>query len=166
MCNRREGQEMDDADDDRAADEVPQRAWAVQLFNRVWTLLEQPDRTPEDDATMIHAAHTSCFHWMQIGTPVNAVRGEWQCARVYATLGRGEPGIYHARRALAICQANGIEGFDLAYAYEALARAHGVSGDHDGVQHWKAKAIAALATVDDPEDKAAVEADLDTLPFG
>jgi DNA-binding transcriptional MerR regulator len=65
------------------------RQLAVDLFNHVWSLLETPDRTPMQDDEMLHAAHASRFHWGEVGEPANLARGEWQCSRVYAVLGRG-----------------------------------------------------------------------------
>src|SRR3954454_12372533 len=123
-----------------------ERRWAKELFNQVWTLLDQEDRTPADDAEMIHAVHASCFHW-RVGEPVNAVRGEWQCSRVYAVLDRAEPALYHARRALALCRDHGIGGFDLAFVYEALARACAVGGDHDEASRWEQQARAACDAI-------------------
>jgi hypothetical protein len=140
------------------------RALAVGLFNHVWSLLETSHRTPEQDDEMLHAAHASRYHWGEIGQPVNRARGEWQCSRVYAVLGRAEPAFWHARRCLAICEANAIAGWDIAAAYEALARAHLVAGHPDAVATWKAKAHEALAQVTDAEDRQVIEADLATLP--
>ena len=80
---------------------------------------------------MLHAAHASRFHWGEIGEPVNLVRGEWQVSRVYAVLQRPEPALWHARRCLELCQQHAIADFDLAFAYEAMARAHAVAGQHD-----------------------------------
>ena len=39
-----------------------------------------------------------------------------------------------ARRVLEICEGNGIRDWDLAYAFEALARASRVAGDEDAEQ--------------------------------
>ena len=77
---------------------------------------------------MIHAAHTSRFHWGEIGTPVHFERGEWQISRVYSVLKRSEPALYHAQRCSEICKENNIADFDIAFAYEALARAYAVAG--------------------------------------
>jgi hypothetical protein len=33
------------------------RQLAVDLFNEVWRMMEQPDRTAADDDRMLHAAH-------------------------------------------------------------------------------------------------------------
>src|SRR5690606_26488099 len=70
----------------RELDAAIHRQLAVDLFNHAWTLLELPDRTPMQDDEMLHAAHASRHHWGVVGEPVNLVRGEWQCARVYAVL--------------------------------------------------------------------------------
>ena len=38
-----------------------------ELFNRVWDLLNLEQRTPEQDAEMIHTTHASAYHWTQVG---------------------------------------------------------------------------------------------------
>ena len=112
-------------------DPATERALAAGCYNLTWTFLEQTDRSPEDIDRMIHAAHASSFHWEAIGGPANRCRGEWLCSRVYAVLGRGEPALWHARRALTIVDAggDGFEDWDRAAVYEALVRAHAVAGD-------------------------------------
>jgi hypothetical protein len=143
---------------------MDERAVAVDCFNGTWTLLEKHDRTPDDDARMIHMAHASTYHWANVGTDVNQIRGEWQCSRVYAVVGRAEPALFHAQRALAICQRAGIADFDLAFCYEALARAYAVAGDETQKQHWLGEARAALESISEEEDRTLVEADLATIP--
>jgi hypothetical protein len=147
-----------------ALDAATRRRLAADLFNHTWTLLAAQNRTPEQDDEMLDAAHASRYHWGEIGQPANLARGEWQCSRVYAVLGRAEPALWHARRCLAICEANGIAGWDIAAAYEALARAHLVGGDLDAVATWKATAYQALGADMDAEDREVIEADLATLP--
>ena len=107
------------------------RRLAADLFNRAWALLDLPERTADQDDELIHTAHASRHHWAEVGTAANLARGEWQVSRVYATLGRAEPAIYHANRCLAYCEGSPdeLEDWDLPFAYEALARAHGVAGD-------------------------------------
>jgi len=101
---------------------------AVDLSNRVRELLDKTDRTSEEDKMMVHAAHASRFHWREVGAPLEFERGEWQISRVHSTLRRPQAALHHANRCLEICQANGIADFDLAFAYEALARAHATAG--------------------------------------
>src|SRR5262245_7614484 len=116
------------------------RQLAASLFNRVWTLLDTQDRTPEQDDEMVHAAHASRYHWGELETGARLARGEWQCSRVYAVLGRAEPALHHAQRCLAICEAEGIGDFDLAFANEALARASHVAGRPEDTREYVALA--------------------------
>jgi DNA-binding transcriptional MerR regulator len=147
-------------------DAATHRALGVALYNHTWTLLEKGDRTPDETDEMIHSAHASRFHWSRAegSEPVNLARGEWQCSRVYAVLGRGEPALWHARRCLAIDEAAGAADWDIASAYEAMARATGVAGDPDAAAEWKAKASAALDGIADNDDRQVIENDLATLP--
>jgi DNA-binding transcriptional MerR regulator len=145
-------------------DPATRRTLAADLFNHTWTLLEKPDRTPEQDDEMMHSAHASRYHWGEIGEPVNFARGEWQCSRVYAVLGRPESALWHARRCVAIYEANGIAGWDIASGYEAMARAYLTAGNLAEVAVWKAMAQAALDIVEDTDDREVIEGDLATLP--
>ena len=118
---------------------------------------------------MIHAAHASRYHWAKAGTTVNLGRGEWQIARVYSVLGRGEPAAWHAGRALTYAQAavdaDEAEDWDLATVYEGMARALAVAGDRAAATAWRDRARAALDTIADPADREVIEGDLATLPL-
>ena len=139
------------------------RQLAVDLFNHVWTLIETPDRTPLQDDEMLHAAHASRFHWGEVGEPANLARGEWQCSRVYSLLGRAEPALWHARRCVALCEEHGIGDWDIAFAWEAVARASRVAGDADGVSAALARARELAADIADDEDRELVLSDLATV---
>ena len=104
-------------------DEATHRRLGVDLFNHTWTLIETADRTPAQIDEMIHCAHASRYHWSEAGTAANLARGEWQCSRVYAVLGRAEPALWHARRCVEIARRTGSRDWDIAAAYEAMARA-------------------------------------------
>lgn len=144
-------------------DAAMHRQLAVELFNHVWTLLEIADRTPAQDDEMLHAAHASRYHWGVVGTPENWGRGEWQCSRVYATLGRAEPALWHARRYLALCEKHGIADWDLAFAHEAIARALSVAGDDDGARAEVARARELATEIAEDEDRELVLSDLQTI---
>ena len=147
-------------------DRALQRQLAVDLFNLVWDYLEKPDRSLQENDTMLNAAHASRYHWEQIGKAVNLARGEWQLARVYAVLGRPEPALYHAARSLEICQSNGIGDFDLAYAYEAYARATAIARRFEDSQTWLQQARQAAQNIPEADDRELLEKDLDTVPAG
>jgi hypothetical protein len=97
-----------------------ERQRGVDLFNEVWRLME----TREDDDRMLHATHAMAYYWGEAPEcrPENRARAEWQISRVYTVLGRAEPAVWHARRCLEWCEQAGLGDWDLAYAYEALAR--------------------------------------------
>jgi hypothetical protein len=79
-------------------------------------------------------------------------------------LGRAEPALHHARRCLAIAESHQLQRWLFASAFEALARAHAVAGDRDEAAGWKARAQAAVAEIEEPEDRQIVEGDIATLP--
>jgi DNA-binding transcriptional MerR regulator len=144
-------------------DAEERRQLAADLFNHTWEMLALPSRTTDQDDEMVHSAHASRYHWGEIGAPEHRARGEWQCSRVYAVLGRAEPAVHHARRCIAICDEHGLGDWDLAAAWEAMARAAWVAGDRSAYREALAQGRAALDGIDDPEDRRLIESDLDEL---
>ena len=149
-------------------DAATHRRIGVALFNHTWTLLEKADRTPAEIDEMIHGAHASRFHWDRAEgrRVVNLARGEWQCSRVYAVLGRGEPAVWHAKRCLDYVEAAGedVDDWDAASAYEALSRAYAVAGDRAAASDWKARAASAAEGIADKDERDVIENDIATLP--
>jgi tetratricopeptide (TPR) repeat protein len=143
--------------------QVQHRRLAADLFNRTWDLLDKADRTPEEADTMIHAAHASRYHWGEVGTPLEFARGEWQISRVYAVLNRPEAALYHAQRSLDLCQANGIGDFDLAFAYEALARAYAIAGEPSKSGEYIELAMQAAEQIADEGNREYLESELMTV---
>jgi hypothetical protein len=152
-------------DDLTPIDPLEERRIASELFNHVWTLLETPDRTPEQDDAMVHAAHASRWHWGRVGGPEQAAVGEWQCSRVYAVLGRGEAAVHHARRCLDLSVLDGVDDFVEASAHEAMARALVVTGDLDGARAERNIAYGLAVALEDDDDRGVIESDLGTLPL-
>jgi len=144
-------------------DEKIHKQFGIDLFNATWELLEKPVRTKEEDDEMIHRAHASRYHWGKVGAPVNLARGEWQLARVYTVLNRPEPAHYHALRSLEICLANNIGDFDLAYAYEALARVNSLQNKIIECHHYLEHARKAGVAILEQEDRDHFFGDLDNI---
>jgi tetratricopeptide (TPR) repeat protein len=143
---------------------VDERKLAVDLFNRVWELLRREHRTPEEDDELLHTAHASRYHWIAAGTTINAARGEWQCSRVYATLGRPEPALHHASRCLELVRGTDeAEDRDEPFAHESLARAYAVAGDADAARRELELAREGAEKIADAEDRELVLADLATI---
>ena len=148
-----------------AKSDVDHRQLGVDLYNYTWTLLEKEDRTRDDDDEMLNATHASAYHWSRAAGagPQNAARSQWQISRVNAVLGRGEAALYHAERCLEHCTENGIGDWDLAAAYEALARAHKVAGNDAEFRRNLELGREALAQIADEEDREHIAEDLDAL---
>lgn len=142
------------------------RKMGVDLFNLVWALLDKKDRTKEEDDKTIHAAHASRFHWGEIGTATNLARGEWQISRVYSVLNQSQAAAYHGKRSLEICQENKIGDFDLAFAYEAMARAHALGGDKSQSAKYTKLAEEAAEEIEKKEDRDYFLTELKTIPRG
>lgn len=138
----------------------PERQLGVDLFNETWRLIE----SREDDGRLVNCAHASAYHWSLAPEcePPNRARSEWLLARVYTVLGRPEPALWHAHRCLAVCEEHGIGDWDLAYAYEALARASVLAGE-PSAHAWREKARAAGDAIADPEDREHFDEDFGTL---
>jgi DNA-binding transcriptional MerR regulator len=148
-----------------ALDTETERRLGVDLFNKTWTLMEKADRTREEDDEMIHCAHASAYHWLQVGTQANRARSEWQCSRVHAISGHVEAALRHARRCLELVQQNPAEmkDWDLPAAYEAMARAYMVAGDVDETQRYAELGREATARIEDEDDRTPIEADFATI---
>jgi hypothetical protein len=65
---------------------------------------------------------------------------------------------------LEICEMHGIGDFDLAFAYEALARASAVAGDVQEARRHLASAREARSGISEEDDRELFDADLATIP--
>lgn len=139
------------------------RKFAVACFNGTWDLLDKKDRTPVDNANMIHMAHASRYHWGQIGAPLNFARGDWQISRVYAVLGQGENALNYAKSCLHLCIDFELGDFDLAFAYEAAARAFAVLGDAELTEEHLALAKEAGKAIAEEDDQNYFFSELETI---
>jgi len=153
-----------------ALDAEAHRQLGKDLYNHTWSLIEASDRTPEQDDDMLFSTHASAYHWSRSGgTLANAARSHWQIARVYSTLGRGEPAVWHAQRCLELAEAAERAGvaddWDVPAALEGLARAQAVAGDRAAAEATRARAREAVQDISDPEDRTPIEHDLETTPL-
>ena len=142
-----------------------QRQLASSLFNRVWDLLDAGDsRTPDQTAEMIDAAHASRYLWRQIGGQEQAVIGEWQISRAYASAGLGAEAVRHAELSEQLL-GDGLDCSDWipASVHEGMARALLAAGDHTAARALAASAVVALDRIADPEDRALIASQLAEL---
>lgn len=158
-----EGGKMEE--EKKYSEEECHKKFAVGLNNLVWNLLGKKDRTKGEDENMIHAAHASHYHWSIVGKAINAQRGHWMISHVYAVLNRPEPALYHAKKCMELTEQHNFVDFDLAYAYEGMARAHASAGQKDECQKYIKLTAEAGEKIKGPEDKKLFLSDFEKGPW-
>jgi len=141
-------------------DPAVHRYFGARLNNATWELF-----TGDDPQGLLHAVHTSAWHWRQVGSPENLARADWMCSHAYAVLGHGTLAALFGRNSLRICDDNGIGDFDRAYAYEAVARAAAASGDLEEARRLRGMARDAGDAIAENEDRDIFDGDLDAPPW-
>lgn len=143
--------------------EEAHRYFAQSTNRRVWDLLQKPNRSPAENDEMLHAAHASAYHWGVAGTVVHQQRAEWLLSRVHVVLGHGNESLRHAQRCFELTEANRgmMQDFDIAYAFEGLARAQAILGDHKLAEEFLVLAEQAGNAIVDEEDRSIFLGDFD-----
>tara|TARA_B100000029_G_scaffold514780_1_gene618976 strand:+ start:2842 stop:3327 length:486 start_codon:yes stop_codon:yes gene_type:complete len=139
----------------------------IELNQQTWGLLGKKDRNAQDDNRMLAFAKASLYHWHRSHEfkPVNEQRGEWMISHVYAVLGKSEEALSHAKKCWMLTESLNLAGFDLAYAYEALARAHAALGNSDKMNEYFLKAKSAGEKIEGKEDQELFLSDLHQGPW-
>lgn len=133
------------------ADTTPHRALAVRFNNAAWDLLEQPTRSPAEEARMLYLAGAAFLHWQQAGGPLEEQRARHLLASVHSSLGQAALALHQAED-LAARSAAGLVGetpFDQACVAEAMVRALTLTGRDSA--DWRARAEAAAAALSDED---------------
>jgi len=130
------------------------KSTAKECFNKAWEILDQKQRSADDDRRMLLLAHTSRYHWGVVGTSSNQAVGDWQISRIYAELNQPILSLLFAKSSLETCERNNLREF-LPSAHEGLARAYAIGGDSKAAkeQLGKARELLSKSTRLDEEDK-------------
>jgi len=113
---------------------------AVDLFNAVWGLLDQPERAPDENLKMLHMAHASRHHWGEVGTPLNLARRMADFAGLCRVM-------FHAQTCLAICQEHGLAILISPLPtkpWPALTPSPGTLPSETGISNWLTKRASRL----------------------
>lgn len=135
--------------------EEAHRHFAKSINGRVWELLQKTSRSQDDDDEMLHAAHACAYHWKFVGNAVHRQRGEWLISHVHVVLGHANEALRHAERSFEITQSNKdlMHDFDIAYAFEGIARAQAMLGDEKIAKEFYGLAQQAGNAIADDEDR-------------
>ena len=139
----------------------------IEMNIQTCNLLGKEKRTDEENAKMVYCALASRYHWLlsPYFQSVNEQRAEWLLSRVFAILNKPEKALHHAKNCMEITEENGFEDFDLAYAYEAMARAFAVNGNKTECERYLKLAKEAGEKIKDKEERKLFFTDLDTEPW-
>ena len=72
---------------------------------------------------------------------------------MYAILGKSDEALSYAQETLKITEENNLKDFDLAYAYESMARAHSIANNQSESKEWYKRAKVAGDLIANEKDK-------------
>ena len=139
----------------------------IEMNIQTWNLLMKKKRSEQDDLRMIMFAKSSLYHWKKSTNfqPTNEQRGEWLISRVLSILEKRETALFHAKNTIALTEKHELKDFDLAYAYESLARSYVAIKNKDESKIWYKKAKQAGEMISDNKDKEIFNGDLKAGPW-
>ena len=148
---------------DQPVDES-RRRMAISFYNEAWDILDSSDRSPDAINELIDCAHASRHLWRTVGGVEQAAIGEWLVSRAYATAGMGAEAVRHAALALDLAEsAEAASDWLVPSALEGRTRAELLAGGTEAARPWHARATASLEQIEDPDDRALIQTQLDEL---
>lgn len=136
------------------------RTFAPLAFNRTWELLDAKELSREEEEQMMAATFAQRYHWNEVGTERNRAIADWQVSRVAVVLGYSDLSRRFGERSLEIAIEYGLDPFVKGFAHEAIARAAASVDDVELFTEHLELARAALAEIEDDEDREVLQADL------
>ncbi len=151
------------------ADDDPNRRFAVDLNNEVWSRLDAGHLDPDvaDRERVLYAAYASAHHWHVVGNVANHARAEHLISRAACIAGFPDQALYHARRCVELVEgaADAMADWDLGFALEALARAQAATGDVGAARATYSRATEVAEAIADPDERTIVEGELAREPW-
>jgi hypothetical protein len=141
-----------------------QRRLAAQANNRAWRLSELPERTPEQEEEMLHAAHAAMHFWNIVGNAGNHAHAAQLLAHVYALLRAPDRAAHYLSRSEPFFLGNDCAPWEKACAFAvkaSVAAAAGQSRDHASSY---AEAERRIAELPEPEEREILQATLRVVP--
>ena len=140
---------------------------AIEMHMQTWNLLGNDNRNEKDDVRMINFSKASLYHWQNSPKyePINEKRGLWLISHVYAVLKRGIQALEYAKTTLQLTEKYGFKDFDLAYTYEAMARAYAGIDNKIKCQEYMKKVEGTGEQIKQEEDKKFFLDDFSSEPW-
>ncbi len=145
-------------------DDEAQRKLSKQIFNQAWELIDNPERTPEQDRLMLITACAAWWHWDKVGTEQNRAISDWQVGHVASLLGYGDLALEFASSAMERTAAGDMPDWMRASALEGLARAHAAAGNQPERDDYLRMAREALDDISEQGEREMIAGQIDTVP--
>ncbi|MFW9907570.1 MAG: hypothetical protein ACFFEF_03270 [Candidatus Thorarchaeota archaeon] len=135
----------------------------------VWGFLDDSTPTTAGFEDALEMAHTSRYHWRQVGTLTNDVRAVYMIARVYAHMGHGDSAMHYAKIMLGLAKkaekedAANWKSFDMPFVYEAMAKSYAAARKKDECKKFRKMSQDLINNLTDKQDKEICQAELDKL---
>jgi tetratricopeptide (TPR) repeat protein len=131
------------------------RWFGVEFNNLAWNLVEAEGRSPEETERMIHLAHASVCHWLEVGNLLNRLRGMCLLSTAHAAAGQADPAVRCAEECLALSRKAGDTQtvFDRATAHGCASRAYALAGRIEEARRNYASAVEAITQSQDSDDR-------------
>jgi len=130
------------------------RYFAVELNNTCWDFIDRSGQLSDEEGhRLVDRAHASLFHWSQVGEVINLARGHYLVSRAYSAAKNPVEALAHATLCLNICKKHEFGDFDLAFAYEAMARAQQLGKNFECQKLFMGLAKRAGDEIKGEEDK-------------
>lgn len=136
------------------------RTFAPRAFNETWEFLDASELSREEQEAMLAATFAQRYHWYHVGDERNRAIADWQVSRVAVVLGYADLARRFGERSLEIVVEYDLDPFVEGFAHEAIARAAAEVDDVETFTEHLELAKAALAAVEDDEDREILAADL------
>lgn len=140
------------------------RRLAAAANNRAWELAELHQRSPDEDAEMLDAAHAARFLWSGLGSEKNAANADLLLGQVHALLGHGALAMWYANRAFGFFSNTASLPVETAFAHAVLANAAHADGDAALHELHYEKAAAAAQSITVPENRRIFDATFRLIP--
>lgn len=139
--------------------------FAALCFNECWNLIEDANRSEDEDEEMRRLSEASFWHWSRVEdhTKENLSVGYWQLARVYAISGQIKQAIKYAEKCIKISKKGDLSPFYFGYGYEAKARALAEDRQDEQAKNVLNVAYDVANTVSNDDEKKKLLEDLESI---
>ncbi len=137
---------------------------AIECNNRAWQLADQANRTVEQDAELLDAAHAAAFHWRLVGNELNSARAQMLLAHAHACVKSGAFAQQYARQAHAYFASHETADWELAFSHAIVAHAAFAAGDAAAHRESYQQAAALGEKIADAEEKEIFRGTFKNIP--